>query len=41
MDDDADPSGRSLAGTMGWNPAKGMYVSCELLGCQVEVSATS
>jgi len=26
MDDDADPSGRSLAGTVGSNPAKGMDV---------------
>ena len=26
MDDDADPSGRSLAGTVGSNPAKGMVV---------------
>jgi hypothetical protein len=26
MDDDADPSGRSLSETVGSNPAKGMYV---------------
>jgi hypothetical protein len=36
----AQPNGRSLAGTAGSNPARGMHVSLSLVSVVEEISAT-